>query len=266
MGVSAVVGSAVVGGAMSADASRKASHTQADSQKYAADLQYQAFQEQQAAQKPWLDAGQGALTQLNAGTAPGGEFAKPYTLADYQSGPQAGLFDFTKNQAMEAMKNQMGGQNLTTNAITGAGNLATNLATQSYNTGFNQNLAQEQMRLGSLQSLTGQGQTATGQVNADIANRAGNMGGAAINAGNANAAGTMGQANAWGKAIGGATSDITTMNTLSQIFGGSSGIGANGGMSPQTMAVNSGPAWGSAQAGYDYAGGVMPGSIPSTLG
>lgn len=259
MAGAAIIGAVgtVVGGAISADASRSAANKQADAQKQAAQLQYDEFQQQQAVQKPWVDAGQGALTQLEAGTAPGGQFNKPYTLADFQSGPQAGLYDFAKKQSLEAMQNQMGtgGQNLTTNAIAGAGNLAGNLANQYYNTGFNQNLATNNQALNSLQSLAGQGQTASNQVNANMGNLANNVGSTMINAGNAQAAGQVGQANAIGSAISSGANNASTMYTLSKIFGNSSGVtsGANTANTAMTSPqYASGSFGGSAYGGTDY--------------
>ena len=49
-----------------ADAAKSAANTQADANRYAADIQYKMFQEQQALQKPWLEAGQRALPKLEA--------------------------------------------------------------------------------------------------------------------------------------------------------------------------------------------------------
>ena len=49
-----------------AGAARDAAQTQADANRYAADIQYKMFQEQQALQKPWLEAGQRALPKLEA--------------------------------------------------------------------------------------------------------------------------------------------------------------------------------------------------------
>ena len=49
-----------------ADAAKNAAQTQADANRYAADIQYKMFQEQQALQKPWLEAGQRALPKLEA--------------------------------------------------------------------------------------------------------------------------------------------------------------------------------------------------------
>jgi hypothetical protein len=69
------VGSAALG----AHAAGKAADTQSDAARYAADLQNQQFQQQQANLQPWLQAGRGGLQQLSAGLQPGGAFAQqPY--------------------------------------------------------------------------------------------------------------------------------------------------------------------------------------------
>lgn len=71
----ALLGSAVIGGVGSylggeaqADAAESAANTQAASADRAAALQYKMWQEQQALNKPWLEAGQRALGKVEAQT------------------------------------------------------------------------------------------------------------------------------------------------------------------------------------------------------
>lgn len=67
----AIIGGAVIGGATSligagqqSSAMEGAAQTQSDAAKYAADLQYKMWQQQQAQMYPWLNVGSGAVNQL----------------------------------------------------------------------------------------------------------------------------------------------------------------------------------------------------------
>lgn len=70
-----VITGAIIGGVSSifganeqANAAESAANTQADANRYAADIQYKMWQEQQALQKPWLTAGENALAQMRKQT------------------------------------------------------------------------------------------------------------------------------------------------------------------------------------------------------
>jgi len=87
----ALLGGAVIGGVGSylagqeqASAAESAANTSAAAANRAAELQYKMFQEQQAMQKPWLEAGQRALPKLEAqtGAMPGAFTGKVNMLAD----------------------------------------------------------------------------------------------------------------------------------------------------------------------------------------
>jgi hypothetical protein len=238
MGMSAAVAIAgtVISSAVSSDASRKAANTQADAARNAAQTQKDIAFQQMELQKPWIEAGKATLPMLAAGVAPGGEFNKPYTMADFVSGPQKGLYDFAKAESLEAMTNQAakGGQDLSTNAIVGAGKLSSDLAARYFNTGATQDLAQRQLALGATESLAGTGQSATNVANTNLGNLGTSVGNMQLTTGNAMAAGTIGQANAVNKGVSGVSSDISTMYTLQQLFGGSSGIGGSSGTTTST--------------------------------
>ena len=175
--------------------------------------------------QPWIAAGQAALPALEAGLSTGGQFNKPYTLADFQGGPQAGLYDFAKGQALSAMGNRAaaGGQAQNTGTTVGAGQLASNLANQYYNTGFNQNQATNAMALGGLQSMANLGTSGTASAigaNQALANNSGNIVGAMGN--NAQSAAT-GQGSLLSGTIGQiantASSIPHAMQSLANLFG-----------------------------------------------
>lgn len=210
----------VAGSAISALGANSAANTIANAANTAANDQQNIFNQQLALEQPFITAGQNALPALTAGSAPGGQFNKPYTLADFQSGPQSGLYNFANNQAQEALKNSMqaGGQNLSSNSAIGAGTLASNLANQYYNTGFNENQASNTMALNTLQGLAGEGQSSVGAVSSDLNTLGTTQGNAALTAGNANAAATQSTANAIGSLLSNTLKDSSTMSYLSSLF------------------------------------------------
>ena len=239
-----LVGGTVLGGAYlnsqaagdaadtQAGAARDASQAQVQAARISADEQQKIFDKQVALQEPWREAGTYALGQLKTATAPGGMATTPYTLSDFETGPNSGLYKFANAQAQEAMRNQMGagGQGLSTNAVVGAGTLAGNLADQFYTQGFNQDMAQKQFQLGALQSLTGEGQQATNQTSAAAGQLGQNLGNLAVGSGNATASGIMGAANAnaagtvgQANAVSGAANQLSSMYMMNQLFGGGGG-------------------------------------------
>jgi hypothetical protein len=90
IGAAGSLGGALIG----SHGATSAADTQAQSAKYAADLQNQQFQQQQANLQPWLKAGTGALSQLSAGLQPGGAYSaqnypqfQPYGAAQQALNP-----------------------------------------------------------------------------------------------------------------------------------------------------------------------------------
>lgn len=119
--------------------------------------------QQQALQQPYQAAGGQALGQLSAGLAKGGQFNTPFTSAMAQNSDAE---KFAQAQGLAAMRAQMaaGGQNLSSNAIQGAGTLAAGLASKYQGQAFDQYMAGNQAALGGLQNLSAQGQVSTGQL------------------------------------------------------------------------------------------------------
>jgi hypothetical protein len=91
LGAAGSIGGAAIG----AHGAQSAAETQAQAAQAATDLQRQEFQQQQANLAPWLKAGTGALSQLTAGTQPGGQFAQ----STYPSFTPTGLATTALNPA-----------------------------------------------------------------------------------------------------------------------------------------------------------------------
>jgi len=225
-GAVAGVAASVVGGAIQSDAARKSAHTQADAARAASAAEA-------AAKKPYVDAGNQAIGQLSAGTAPGGQFMKPFSMDDMKNVMPA--YQFALGEGTKAIENSAAARSglLNSNAIEGETKFAENLANQFETTAFNQYQAGLQQQLQPLETLANIGQTATSQTGDTAAN-------ATLAAGGANAAGQVGQANA---AVG------TIDNTIGAL-GGLFGV-----KTPTTGSMPANPYNSSGGNGYGLSGG-----------
>ena len=85
----------VIGGSMASDAAQNAANTQASAANRAADLQYKQFQEQQATQKPFLEAGYKGENKLldllglsgNTSAQGYGSLANNFSMSDFEQDP-----------------------------------------------------------------------------------------------------------------------------------------------------------------------------------
>jgi hypothetical protein len=227
-----MAGASVVSGLIGADAASSAAATQAATGQQAITGQQQALAEQRKLMQPYVGAGETALQQLVAGTAPGGEFAKPYELGSAL--PEMGTFKageseaqtFARDQALKAMQEQMqrGGQGLSSNAIVGAGQTAAKIGSEYEQQAFNQWLQQQQLgygqaltgrqtalteqqaqrqaQLSPLEYLTNIGQAGAAGTAGAVGTSAGNIGNLQTGIGNVQAAGQVGQAGALAGGIG----------------------------------------------------------------
>jgi hypothetical protein len=230
-------GMAMLGGLMGGEGAKSAAETQAAAGREAMATQERMLAEQQKVMAPFRTAGLDALNQLVAGTQPGGEFAKPFAMGEalptFQpfKMQESEAQKFATAKAMDAMRNQMqlGGQALSTNAITGAGELAGKIGSeyeqQAYNQWlqsqqqqfgqalqgrqqtYNEWLQSQQQRLQPLQYLSTLGESAAAGTGANIGAAGVNLSNLQTGIGNVTAAGQAGAAGAMAGGIG----DIGTL-------------------------------------------------------
>ena len=201
-GMVAVAGASLAGGLISASGARSAAGTQADAANNAAALQKQQFDQQMALQEPYRQAGltgQNRLMELlglggNAGAAGYGQYAKDFSMADYQQDPG---YQFRLSEGLKQLGSQARAQGGAGGGRTmmGMQNYAQNAASGEYQNAFNRYQTNRQNQLQPLGNLMSSGQAAA-------SNQAGQAGQYGVNAGNlmtqagqANAAGQMGAAN-----------------------------------------------------------------------
>jgi hypothetical protein len=195
MVAAAVIGGAVVGAGASMISGSKAAGAQKDAAAMSTAEQQRQFDITQQNMKPFRDAGLSVLPELQSGTAPGGEFNRNFTMADFQKDPG---YQFRMDQGTQALERSAaaGGGLLsggTGKALTQYGQ---DYASGEYSNAYNRFNNDQTTRFNRLSALAGTGQTATNTLATLGANTASNIGENYLQAGNASAANYVGQGNA----------------------------------------------------------------------
>ena len=182
----AIIGSSLLG----SSAASSAADTQAAATGQAADLQYKMFQEQQAAQKPWLEAGGRALTKLE-----GASDYTPFGVNQFNADPGYAFRLAEGQKALERSAAARGGL-VSGGALKAATRFGQDMGSQEYTNAFNRYQTERAARLQPLQSLAGVGQTAANTIGQNASTYGTNVGNLMTSGAAAQAAGTIGQANA----------------------------------------------------------------------
>ena len=192
----ALIGGTLGGGIDAGNAAQSAADTQVAGADRASQLQYKMWQEQQAMNKPWLEAGGRALTKL--------EGAVDYTPFSYDKMTADPGYAFRLSEGQKALDNQAAARGglISGNALKAATAYGQNMGSQEYTNAFNRYQTERQAKLGPLQSLAGVGQTTAAGLGQAGQNYANNVGQNYLGAANAQAAGQVGSANAWNQALG----------------------------------------------------------------
>lgn len=214
----AIVGGAVVGGVASAYSGNKAASAQQDAAQKASDTQMQMYNQTRNDQAPYRDAGYSALSQLNAGFKPGGQFAHQFDANDLKSG-LAPNYDFMLSQGLGAVNNQasVGGGLVGGNALKGINDYAQGYASNAYQQAFDNYNTNQTNIYNRLSNIAGLGQTSNGQTAQAGMNASSNIGSAQLASGAAQAAGYTNM----GNAISGVGNSVSSMYALNNLTGGS---------------------------------------------
>ena len=186
-------GAGLIGSSMQAGAAKDAAGRQAESTRYAADVQREMFGIQNQQQAPYREAGYGALTRIGE-LLPG--LTKPVSREEIMGLPG---YQFAMEQGTGAARQMMN---------VGGGGSNVDRAAQKFavdytlGTAMPQVIAQRQNIYNTLAGIAGIGQTAQGQTTQLAQNVAGNIGQAAIGGATALGAGQIGAANAYAGAMG----------------------------------------------------------------
>lgn len=205
----AVLGSAVIGGAVASRGASKAARAQQQAADQAAQVQREIFEKQTELQEPFRQAGMTAqnelLRMLGLGGEPGtpgyGTIGAPFTAEQMQMDPGYAFRLAEGEKALERMQAARG-QLLGGGAIRAGVRYGQEMGSQEYMNAFNRAQALMGTRLGALGSLYGAGQAAAQQVGQQAGQYGTNVGNLLMGAGQARASGYLGQANALSQALG----------------------------------------------------------------
>lgn len=230
----AVVGGAIIGGV----ASNAAANKQAKSQDRVAEISDKNFQisrkdqlDQLAVQRadgaPYREAGYKALSQLNNGLTPGGEFNRNFTMADFTADPG---YAFRISQGEDGINRAAiaGGSRYSGATLKDLTRFNSNLGSQEFGAAYSRYKSDLGDRFNRLSGVAGTGQTAVTQAGQAGQNaygnimNAGNMnaaaqGNAVTNAAAARASGYVGAANAFTGAAGQLVNNYQQQQYLSQM-------------------------------------------------
>lgn len=194
-GLVAVAGATVIGSVISSSSSGKAARAQENAANTAAGTQLQMYNQTREDQAPWRAAGGTAVGQLSAGTAPGAEFNRNFTMADFNADPGYQFRMDQGSRALQASAAARGGL-LSGGTLKALDRYGQDFASNEYSNAYNRFNNDQSTRFNRLSSIAGLGQTATAQTGAAGTAAANQIGNAQIGYGNAAAAGYIGQANA----------------------------------------------------------------------
>jgi hypothetical protein len=196
-----VAGSALAGGLIAANGAKSAANTQAASADRAADLTWQQYQQTREDQAPWRAAGTAALSSLTGGLQPGGEYMRPFSMADYQADPGY-AFRLSEGEKGIERASAARGSRYSGATLKALARFNSDQASQEYGKAYDRYNNDVSTRFNRLASVAGIGQTAVNQTAAAGAQAVGQVGQAIQDAGTARASGYVGTGNAINGALG----------------------------------------------------------------
>ena len=199
MVAAAVIGSAAVGAAGSAYASKqagKAAKTQAASADRASQIQWDMYDQTRKDLDPYKQAGATSLSQMMGQMTPDGYFNQTYTGQDIYSDPS---YQFRLQQGQDAIQSSAAAKGglLTGATLKALQNYGQESANQEYSNAYNRFNADQTNRYNRLSNLVGIGQNAAAQVGNAGAQTAQAVANNTMAGANSIAAGQVASANNW---------------------------------------------------------------------
>jgi len=236
----AIVGSALIGGAVSSRGASKASKAQTQAADQAAQVQKEIFERQTELQEPFRQAGITSQNELmrmlglggEVGTPGYGSIGAPFTAEQMEADPGYAFRLAEGEKALGRMQSARG-QYLGGGAIRAGARYGQEMGSQEYMNAFNRAQALMGTRISTLGSLYGGGMAAAQQVGEQAGQYGTNVGNLMMGAGQARASGYLGQANALSQALGQAATGYGLYQG-----GYFNRVGGGGGGAPGAGAVN----------------------------
>lgn len=249
----AVLGSAVIGGAVSMRGASKAAKAQRKAAQAAGQQQQQMFDKQMEMQEPFRQGGitaqQEIMKLLGIGgdaTAAGyGSMARQFGEQDFRADPG---YAFRQAEGMKALERSAAARGglMSGSTLKGIQRFGQDLASQEYQNAFNRFQVERAARLNPLQSLMGSGQSATNILTGAAGNLGQGLAQSELAAGQARASGYVGQANALNQALGGITNYMVQapVNAAMMDYYKNTTVPGGGGVVPKiSTGVGGGPVY-----------------------
>lgn len=197
VGSAALVGG-IAGAVISSNGAQNAAQTEAGAESQANQLQYSEFQQQQANQQPWINAGTGALSQMQGMSAQ----APTFTQQDFLNN-QDPAYQFDLQQGQQAIERSAAAQGglQTGGTLKSLTNYAQGAASNEYQSAYSRFMNNQNTQFNRLASIAGTGQTATGAIGAAGTNMANTVGNNMTSLGSAQGAAQIAQGNTWGNTL-----------------------------------------------------------------
>ena len=197
----AIIGSAALGAGASIIGSNKAASAASDASNSSNELQRYMYDQNRADQQPFYNAGVGAVNQLAQMVGPGGQYSRPFTMADYQQDPG---YQFRLTEGMKALERTAAARGglLSGATLKAAQRYGQDAASSEYQNAYNRFYNDRNQMLNPLQSLAGVGQTSANQLGQVGQNYAGAVGNNNMMGAQARGSAYVGGANAINGGIG----------------------------------------------------------------
>jgi hypothetical protein len=228
MGIESLIGAVagpVIGGLFSSRSSKKAADVQVSSADQSLALQKQIFDKQNELNAPFRNNGLNGQNRLmdllglsvNTRAIGYGSAAKNFGMSDFNADPG---YQFRLDQGQKAIERSAAARGglLSGAAVKAAADYNQGSASQEYNNAYNRFQNDRASILNPLQSLSGQGQSATNQLSANAGNFGQNASNLLTQAGNARASGYVGSANAINSGISQGINAYQNQNLLNTFF------------------------------------------------
>lgn len=229
-----VAATAIIGGAIQSDSSRRAANTQKDAANAANQLSQDQYNQTVARNQPFMQAGQTGLNALldrlgisgNTGATGYGQFGHMPTAEEVMGSPG---YQFGLDQGMNVLNRQLNARGMSYSGAQGKAlaQFGTNYATSKYNDAYNRLMDSNRFQQGSLNNLATLGQSAANNTSAAGTQYATQAGNNLMGAGNAQAANALAQGNIWQGAINQGVSAY--QNRTPSTAGSSGSWGSTGG-------------------------------------
>lgn len=211
----AVIGSAVIGGAATAYGANKAAEAQTAAADKASQIAQQQYQQTRSDLSPYRDIGSLGASQLTSRLS---ELTSPISIDPNQL-ENSDYYKFASTQGQKAVTNSAAARGLASSgaALKGAAAFAKGLATDTYKTAFDMANTNQTNAYNRLKGLVDTGQNAAAQTGSAGTSAANTSASAAIGAGNAQGAAAV----STGNALSNAASNIGGYATYKGLYGNS---------------------------------------------